>query len=64
MQGAQGQKEYVDEDVLRLIQSHMKTVLDTEKNDPGNELRFQKPDAIFAFGKGSREISAGTEPDQ
>ena len=34
------------------------------KNDPGNELRFQKPDAIFAFGQGSRETSAGTEPDQ
>ena len=62
--GHRVKKEYVDEDVLRLIQSHMKNVLDTEKNDPGNELRFQKPDAIFAFGQGSREISAGTEPDQ
>ena len=29
--GHRVKKEYVDEDVLRLIQSHMKTVLDTEK---------------------------------
>lgn len=29
--GYRVKKEYVDEDVLRLIQSHMKTVLDTEK---------------------------------
>ncbi len=29
--GHRGRKEYVDDDVLRLIQTHMKTVLDTEK---------------------------------
>ena len=29
--GHRVKKEYVDEDVLRLIQSHMKNVLDTEK---------------------------------
>ena len=29
--GHRVKKEYVDEDVLRLIQSHMKAVLDTEK---------------------------------
>ena len=31
MQGHRVRKEYVDDDVLRLIQTHMKTVLDTEK---------------------------------
>ena len=29
--GHRVRKEYVDDDVLRLIQTHMKTVLDTEK---------------------------------
>ncbi len=53
--GHRVKKEYVDEDVLRLIQSHMKKRIGYRKNDPGNELRFQKPDAIFAFGQGSRE---------
>ena len=48
--GHRVRKEYVDDDVLRLIQTHMKTVLDTEKMIHENECSFQKSDTVPAFG--------------
>ncbi len=47
--GHRVRKEYVDDDVLRPIQTHMKTVL-IRKNDSGNEYSFQKSDTVPAFG--------------
>ena len=59
--GHRVKKEYVDEDVLRLIQAHMKTVLDTEKmiremnTASRNQTKYQLLDK--EVGKLRRELS-------
>ena len=61
--GHRVKKEYVDEDVLRLIQSHMKAVLDTEKliREMNSASRNQTQ---YCFWIRKWGTSAGVEQDQ